>query len=97
MKNRLTEADRKNLHGAIDAAFHSVRDEEPFEIMDLIDMIERRFGVASVTVGMLTTREQVGQLLRELESVLPHIQSHPEWSQQRLQYAVDQTVQRRRS
>ena len=79
----------QHLHGAIAALFAQRGDGTPPE--DVIDMIERRFGVAPATAGKDTTRDALDRCVSNVEAAIVHLRPDTvDWFKERLAYVLQQ-------
>jgi hypothetical protein len=79
----------KNLHGAIAALIATRGDDVPTE--EVVDMIERRFGIAPATAGKDTTRAALDRCVFSVEAALEHLRPDTiDWFKQRLVYVLQQ-------
>lgn len=93
--DELRKADEANLHGAIQAAYSA---NPNIPISRVVDLIERRFGVAPDTTDLLTTREANEMLARELTSAMEHLRPDTvDWFKQRMNYVLQCAAARARA
>lgn len=76
--------DEKNLHAAIQALYAS---QDAVTIPDVVDLIERRFGVAPMTTELLSTRESQVMLIEKAREAMTHLRPDTiDWFVQRMEY-----------
>jgi hypothetical protein len=83
----------KHLHGAITAFCVQTGDDTSIE--GVIDMLERRFGIAPETAGKDVTRDALDRCTANLEAAMEHLRPDTvDWFKQRIAYILHHAKQR---
>ena len=82
------QIEEKNYHGCILAVFGEARSQNRVPtVREVLDTIERRFGVANPVAGHLTTIEIAEIFTQELQAALQHLRPDTvDWFRQRMDY-----------
>lgn len=86
----MREIDEKNYHGCILAVFGEANSQDRVPtVREVLDTIERRFGVTNPVQNHLTTIEIAEVLSQELTSAMEHLRPDTvDWFKQRMTYVL---------